>query len=557
MRARWPVIALSLVLVVLGIFGCNDDNTTTNPAPALTATITANPNSPTTGSVVTLTATPSPAGTYTITWTADGGSFARTDTTTTTWTAPDADGTYKITAIIGDGTKAASAAKSIVVANYVPAVNPHYVGAKTCDGCHATHGDTYAEWSGTAHAGALASLEEIGMGSSPFCIGCHTVGYDTNVANGGYDEQMVPRLANVQCESCHGPASDHVGAGGGSTGITIEKSAALCGTCHEGEHHPTYSEWSGSPHARLVYEGPGETPATIVGCAKCHNGNISMAYLDAPVNFPNPTQEAANDTSLAVACVVCHDPHGNGNPRQLRMASVTDVALPDGTTPAIGAGRLCIACHNGRRAPTSIEGQINNGSAHFGPHHSNQGDMLAGVDGYNNVNPNFRYATGRHVTVQDGCINCHNHHRQEQLPFFTGHNFAPTPEACAFCHGQVNDFDDIKAKEDYDGNGSVDGMQTEVVGLMDTLATTIIRFSRDDTRRQQLQAAYDGGTFSTAIGDTSISSRTQRMAGYNYFFVQYDASEGVHNATYAIQLLQQSVLALHPAGLTRAKVLVE
>ncbi len=559
MRNRWPVVALSLAIMVLGgIYGCsNDNNKTTNPAPALTATITANPANPTTGSVVHLTVTPSPAGIYTVTWSADGGKFSRTDSTSTTWTAPDLDGTYQVTALIGDGTKSAAAKKPIVVASYVPTASPYFVGAKTCSGCH-EHDAKYGAWSGTLHAQAMKAL---GADSTNVaCLGCHTVGYDTGVANGGYDEQAVPRLSGVQCENCHGPASAHVLAGGGPTGINVDKSAALCGGCHDGEHHPTYTEWKGSPHARLVYEGPGETPAASGSCAKCHNGTFSMEYLDDPAGFQNPTdEEAAADTSLTVACAVCHDPHGNNNatPHQLRMASVSDVALPDGTTPEIGAGRLCISCHNGRRAPGSIAGQINNGNAHFGPHHSCQGDMLAGVDGYNNVNPDFHYATGRHVTIQDGCINCHNHHRQDQLPFYTGHDFAPTPQACAFCHGPISDFNDIQAKEDYDGNGVVQGIQTEVEGLMDTLATVIIDHSRDDTRKQELQAAFDGGTFEVAVGDSSISSKPQRAAGYNYFFVKWDGSSGVHNSTYAIQLLQQSILSLRPTGLRRAKLLVK
>ena len=316
MHVRWPIVALVVICVGAVLAGCSDDTTTTTPTPALTATIAAAPTAPTTGSVVTLTVTPSVAGTYTIKWTTDKGTFSRTDTTVVKWTAPDLDGTAQIAVLIGNATNAAAATKSLVVSNYTAAVEPHYMGAQTCNGCH-VHETKYTHWLTTGHAGALGVLSSIGMGSSPACLGCHTVGYDAGVANGGYDEQMVPRLANVQCENCHGPASAHVASGDNSVPETVTKQAALCGGCHNGFHHPTYDEWAASGHSHIVYEGTphsmDNTPAAETGCAKCHNGLYAMDYLDNPGGFTNPT--AVTDT-LNIACAVCHDPHGIGDGRR-------------------------------------------------------------------------------------------------------------------------------------------------------------------------------------------------------------------------------------------------
>ena len=55
--------------------------------------------------------------------------------------------------------------------------------------------------------------------------------------------------------------------------------------------------------------------------------------------------------------------------------------------------------------------------------------------------------------------------------------------------------------------------------------------------------------FDTNLPKKDVSTVDQRKAGYNYYFVEFDASAGVHNRTYAIQLLQQSILFLDPQGL--------
>ena len=47
--------------------------------------------------------------------------------------------------------------------------------------------------------------------------------------------------------------------------------------------------------------------------------------------------------------------------------------------------------------------------------------------------------------------------------------------------------------------------------------------------------------YEASIGDITISNIAQRNAAYNLAFVEFDASHGVHNAKYAIQLLQQVI----------------
>lgn len=560
-----PLIAGLLVVAAIGLVaGCSDDDNDNNPTPPAVTVAIGGPTSTTTGATVTLIATASPASAaYTYTWTATGGVLSAAANDTTKWLAPDDDGTYTISVVIGDGTNSATAKTSIVAANYVAAVEPHYVGDATCNTCHS---GIHEEWANTGHAGALATLAGYGSASNPYCLPCHTVGFNTSLANGGYDDQAVPRLANVQCENCHGPGSAHAGNPGS---IKPPKSAQadLCGTCHEGEHHPTYTEWAESGHGTLLEEPELAEVAMeggSSGCNKCHNGVRAMIYLNDPVP---PYQDnfdfsVAPDDSMAITCVVCHDPHGNDNLANLRDA-VHDVALPDGVHPEAGAGRLCIACHNGRRTPTNVDTQINNGGR-LGPHHSCQGDMLAGTGAYEGVKTTIAdFATSNHLKIQDGCVTCHNHH----IPFdgtdaYTGHEFMPKKEACQPCHGTLDSFESITAKDDYDGDGTVEGVQGEVKGLMFKLADTILEATPADSTedRAALEAAIpanEDGAYDTFISAVGNSSKEQRKPGYNLAFVAFDHSKGVHNATYSIQLLQQSILYLNPGKLEHAKILVE
>lgn len=545
-HAFHPIGLLALAAIVLSLAsGCGDDETIVVPDQVITVSITASSEMVTSGGTVELIAvvTSTAGEPVTLTWSASEGSFSSATEDTTEWTAPEAADLYNISVIATDGQHAGVGTTVIGVDTYVPAVTPFYRGASTCSGCHdgGPGGDQYTTWVNTPHATAWETLDEIGQGANPVCVECHTVGYkatnaDPDLDNGGYDETAVARLHGVQCENCHGPGSEHPDPE--FTSVDVVKAADMCGACHNGPHHPTFEEWQGSPHAVVV-----ESPAGRTSCVKCHNGAYSGDYLDDPANFQNP---AAVADTFAVTCAVCHDPHSHENPHQLRNASVTDVVLPDGTViPEAGAGRLCMACHNGRRTPESIEGQLENGSSHFGPHHSVQGDMLAGTGAYEALAPTFPFTSSRHLAVRDGCVHCHTHSHEGEV-VYTGHGFLPTTQACEECHGVLNSFEDILAKEDFDGNMAIEGVQLEIDGLLSILEQAIIDASDTPEHRAALEADFEG-----AIGDTLISTREQREAAYNYFFVDFDSSRGVHNTTYAIQLLQQSTLAINPGMLPR------
>ena len=488
--------------------------------------------------IFTVTVTTQNTGPFTYQWFATGGTFSSTDNDTATWKAPDDVGPYTVGVTVSDGEDAGVGTALVGVGMYAPTVTPYFLGNAACSGCHS---GTFGDWEGTHHAGAWATLME-NPGAASYCEPCHSV-QDTIFGNSGYNEAPIAKFENVQCENCHGPASNHT-ASQSAADISIDYSVNNCGTCHEGTHHPFLSEWESSPH--------NFDPATAAhgapingGCQGCHEGfgamerlsdeaGLATFYGGAP--FGTPARDTLEVKNQPISCPVCHDPHDATNPGQIRTVADVQLATANGESPIItigGVGKLCMQCHHARRAG---ESQIANGYDHFGPHANPQADMMAGKTGYHAVAPaGFVWATPSHLNVSNSCKTCHlNMAEYDGTTAVTGHTFLPTVAACANCHGTITDFDDIMALEDFDGDGTVEGIQSEVAGLLHVLEEALVADGLDTT----------GTDILGALGDTLTSTLVQREAGWNYAFVEEDKSHGVHNPDYAVQLLQQSYFHL-------------
>ncbi len=100
----------------------------------------------------------------------------------------------------------------------------------TCERCHAPQMD---KWAQTAHAHAFATLENSHQSTNPECLRCHTTCYLDIPLDGSVSVSSA--LRNVQCESCHGKATDH--ARDGSYGAV---SVSTCVTCHDKENSPDF-----------------------------------------------------------------------------------------------------------------------------------------------------------------------------------------------------------------------------------------------------------------------------------------------------------------------------
>jgi len=494
---------------------------------------------------------------------------------------PDMTGQYLVTAaIVTTGSGSTNLTVAITGATYV--------GVQTCELCHsggAIAKNEYTPWALTAHATFFTRAID-GLESNHYsknCISCHTLGYDTNTnaVNGGFDDValalnwtfpavltngnwaalpgQLKNLSNIQCENCHGPGSEHAAALG-NTNVTnwprIGKTflASDCAQCHDSS--PTHfksAEWNNSLHARVttIPTGPGRE-----SCARCHTGGGFAGYADAISSNTPYTTNNASTAYTAITCQTCHDPHDASNPHQLRLGE--SVLLADGLTTVTnaGAGALCMNCHRGRNGSVSnsivkypLLQQTWAGGSSFGPHDNPASDMLEGVNGwtYGKVIPSSAHAGA----VADTCVGCHMQVVTNGDPAFLqagGHTWNMTytntlgasidkVDVCIKCHGQISSFDMVKI--DYNGDGVIEGVQTEVQHLLDRVSTMLPAGTY----------VSNGNYVADGLVKTSISTKTNwpvrfLEAGYNWQFVNFDLSKGVHNAAYAVGLLKASIADL-------------
>jgi hypothetical protein len=113
-------------------------------------------------------------------------------------------------------------------------VGTHYVGAAACKDCHK---NAYEVWQSSRHAKAIDTLLSRDKHEDLNCTGCHVVGFESEAAGGYIDQTRTPHLANVQCESCHGPRSEHIKDPSNKPKVVASEA---CIQCHKDEHSPNF-----------------------------------------------------------------------------------------------------------------------------------------------------------------------------------------------------------------------------------------------------------------------------------------------------------------------------
>ncbi len=145
------------------------------------------------------------------------------------------------------------------------------------------------------------------------------------------------------CESCHGPGSKHVSAGGGRGKFIINpgKDPSSCFQCHL----QTHAEFS-LPEHHPVIEGR-------MNCVQCHDphgmdilkpaGGLLMARLNqtcAQCHREQTRPFVFEHEALREGCTVCHSPHGSINRKMLVESDPN----------------LCLKCH--AQTQHGVQGEI-------------------------------------------------------------------------------------------------------------------------------------------------------------------------------------------------------
>ena len=133
------------------------------------------------------------------------------------------------------------------------------------------------------------------------------------------------------CESCHGPGSKHIEAGGAKFIINPGKDPASCFQCHLDvnaefnlpHHHPVIEGHMNcvqchDPHGGDIFKPAGGLAMARQNesCAQCHRDQTR------PFVFEHP--------AMREGCIVCHTPHGSINQKMLAESDPN----------------LCMRCHS-------------------------------------------------------------------------------------------------------------------------------------------------------------------------------------------------------------------
>ncbi len=306
-----------------------------------------------------------------------------------------------------------------------------------------------------------------------------------------------------------------------------------CFQCHgdDGFLLQAKGEWQRSVHASATNSDYANRGGGS-DCSRCHNHQgfleiISTGELTAPY-----------DSVSAIHCFTCHMPHARGD---LSLRTVAAVTMADGSTFDHGKANLCANCHQSRVSPAVLVDGFEVTSKYWGPHHGPQGEMINGTGGFEYDNYTGSYASTPHASVvEDACAGCHMGQQNIHMGYDVGgHSFNMEDDEgnqltgfCANCHSETGErgatYDFIRANGpvDYDGNGEIEGYQTELNGMLGNLAELLVT-----------EGVLDGTNHAVpgTIADANVAG-----ALFNFLIVLEDRSKGIHNFKYMHALLESS-----------------
>jgi hypothetical protein len=299
------------------------------------------------------------------------------------------------------------------------------------------------------------------------------------------------------------------------------------------------------------------------GCQICHTHEGFVDFVDS--GPPESDDFVANPS--AVSCFTCHDSHATGD---FALRTAASVIISTGDVFDGGDGNLCANCHQSRRDVSTQVTEMEAASvrSHWGAHHGPQADVVLGVNGFEF--PGKSYSSSVHQRViQDSCVECHMslpEGRYSLSPAVGGHSFNVLGEVhedekanlsgCVSCHAEIGQVSgeevfDIAAKADYDNDGTVEPLQTEVQGLLDFFVnengTGVLQNTNPPMFKKDAHASFHDLGSGWAGSRNGSWTETEIGVLWNYKLIIEDRSLGVHNATYIIQLLYDSLEALNPS----------
>ncbi len=342
------------------------------------------------------------------------------------------------------------------------------------------------------------------------------------------------------------------------------------------------AEWQRSKHANretAIAEATVERRGTLAAhCGRCHSEQGFIAWVPQLLAgdyglIKKPDGSAADvaylqslgltvDRVRPITCRACH-----GDDFELRIRDNTPM-LPAGFEAwAVGKGALCMTCHNTRNG--RIQWDTTDPGRYTAPHVSAQADVILGKNSFF-LNDTVNGASPHAIFTSDSCVTCHLTLGKN------GHTFQASETVCANCHGPSMRIDFVQkpietlleqvkaaierrvlavrdqigvvrkwdpATDQYTENFPLDGKQiTKVAEIRSIHGQISFRFTLADGTEVYARA---GEIWDQPNGRRIFATSDPILrACWNYLLIKYDGSLGVHNPSFARDVLTATLKAL-------------
>lgn len=489
------------------------------------------------------------------------------------------------------------------------------------NGCLCHHSDPIASkfnaWRASGHAEIFKRCVNTIFRYEERCFTCHSVGFGGQASDGGissvpaypaflkdptlwdhgktppfirpkpgnYDFMLatypdVARLADIQCENCHGPNNSPAHTTLKKTGATerISLTADVCGICHDESIEPSYRQWHESDHANYhlaikvaTVDKRGESAGD---CGRCHAGQGFLAWVardDRAAMLARPDTGTARQDLAAlgltadrvhpVTCAICHEPHNPGSTflsatEKVPVRTVDPARLHPSEFHGDKTGReaICIICHSTSSGPHNDAAPSRISAA---APHACQSDVIFGQNAFFADVGAYK----SHARIEDSCIWCHVKPvpKPSEQGFPRGganHTFKTETGLCNRCHKEFEGdelmaaterdvenlkgaiesalFNEIRRKGgvrlDKTGGGAAevslraaDMRKIQLIELEGKMAAELA--TADRVYKVPLDRASPGEEplFS------NVNGQVIAKAAWNYFLLKNDGSKGAHN----------------------------
>jgi predicted CXXCH cytochrome family protein len=348
-------------------------------------------------------------------------------------------------------------------------------------------------------------------GSQGQCIHCHEEKVKTwkatsHASNLQESVKGMTHLKSGQCESCHGPGSQHMEKVDQHQ-ISSSMSPGICAVCHDSGHQDnTFYQWSRSQHGQYMNANPmvlaGENRH---GCARCH---FARGYIRVILN--KQESKAPYKDKTGISCAACHDPHdGDGKDSLLRAGKVENA---------------CNGCHD-----LLMERNMFGGFVSYP-----QGLIVKGKAGQSLEGETI--PSGKHSQVEKNCVGCHMAKSPSgHTGSVGGHTFRVISNdkknpvlnvnGCLGCHDSMS-------------LELIRNSQEEIKKLLKKISASLPQLQL--SKQVLEQNPWMGPKF---FVDPSLT-KIQSMASANYYLVVVDKTFGIHNPIYIKKLLDHTIKAL-------------